>query len=172
MDTHYYVSQHANSNGDHEVHRKGCPYRPRGVEARLVGVFNCCGPALDAARQHYRQVNGCYHCAHHCYSVRSWRPLDRAMKWTRALDRIYGDGLSMPEAANREPALRRYNPVFRFEVALAALSGQETIARIATRFSVHPILVCTWKQELAEKLSEMSDAKTMSGSAPGETEVG
>ena len=43
---------------------------------------------------------------------------------------------------------RKHSPSFKAKVALEAIKGEETIAQIASRFEVHPILVTKWKKAL------------------------
>ena len=64
----YYVNKNAQANGDHEVHTTGCSYMPK-VENRIaLGDFSSCKPAVDAARKHYSQSNGCYYCSNACHT--------------------------------------------------------------------------------------------------------
>jgi hypothetical protein len=66
--TMYYVNKSAQSNGDHEVHEDGCSYLPD-VENRIyLGSFASCGPAVEKAKEHYDQVNGCYWCSEACHT--------------------------------------------------------------------------------------------------------
>jgi hypothetical protein len=53
----YYVNKHAQTHGDHEVQKSGCTYMPSDNTA--LGDRATCNTAVAAARQHYRQVNGC-----------------------------------------------------------------------------------------------------------------
>jgi transposase-like protein len=43
---------------------------------------------------------------------------------------------------------RNHSPSFKAKVALEALKGEETVAQIASKFEVHPNLVCKWKKAL------------------------
>ena len=64
----YYVNKNAQSNGDHEVHKSGCSWMPK-VENRIyLGDFAGCHSAVQAARSHYSQVNGCAHCSPACHT--------------------------------------------------------------------------------------------------------
>ncbi|HEX6371036.1 MAG TPA: hypothetical protein VF006_19115 [Longimicrobium sp.] len=64
----YYVNTQAQSNGDHEVHRDGCTYLPSILNRKYLGQFNYCVDAVDEARKHYTQVNGCYYCSNACHT--------------------------------------------------------------------------------------------------------
>lgn len=64
----YYVNSNAQTNGDHEVHEKGCSFMPD-VDNRLyLGDFSSCGPAVTAAKKSYTQVNGCFYCSRPCHT--------------------------------------------------------------------------------------------------------
>ena len=64
----YYVNRNAQSNGDHEVHRAGCPWLPDDVNRIHLGAFTSCHPAVVAARKHYSQIDGCAHCSPACHT--------------------------------------------------------------------------------------------------------
>lgn len=67
----YYVNSRQQPNGDHEVHNKSaCPpqYFPAPENAEYLGEFLTCAQAVAAARQRYRQVNGCYWCSYACHT--------------------------------------------------------------------------------------------------------
>lgn len=64
----YYVNKVKQSNGDHEVHTTGCSYLPAEANRIYLGEFASCTPAVDAARRHYTQVNGCIHCCRACHT--------------------------------------------------------------------------------------------------------
>ena len=70
MPTLYYVNARAQSNGDHEVHRRGCRHMPDQRNAKYLGIFDSCGPAMVVARESFHQVNGCYFCSRNCHSSR------------------------------------------------------------------------------------------------------
>ena len=48
---------------------------------------------------------------------------------------------------------RKHSPIFKAKVALEALKGQETVARLAARYEVHPGQIQAWKKALAEGAS-------------------
>jgi len=49
----------------------------------------------------------------------------------------------------------RYSADFKAKVALAALSESKTLAELSTEFGVHAAQITRWKQELAEKASDL-----------------
>ena len=46
---------------------------------------------------------------------------------------------------------KRYDVNFKARVALAAIKEEETLAQVARRFGVHPVLVGQWKKQLLGK---------------------
>ena len=62
----YYVNDNAQSNGDHEVHQSDCSYLPDPENRTYLGTFDSCAPAVRAAKEIYRQSNGCYWCSRPC----------------------------------------------------------------------------------------------------------
>lgn len=60
----YYVNDHAQENGDHEVHRDGCAYLNLVRSKTYLGLFLNAIPAVQKAKMlYYRQSNGCAYCA-------------------------------------------------------------------------------------------------------------
>ena len=64
----YYVNDMAQANGDHEVHTPGCSFLPELQNRTYLGVFTTCHEAVDAAKEHYAKVNGCFYCSRDCHT--------------------------------------------------------------------------------------------------------
>lgn len=64
----YYVSKIEQNNGDHEVHTGSCTYLPAAHNRIYLGEYASCAEAVNAARRHYSQVNGCYYCSRACHT--------------------------------------------------------------------------------------------------------
>ena len=47
-------------------------------------------------------------------------------------------------------------PEFKARVAMAALSGEKTLAELSAEFGVHPTMISDWKQELVKRAGELS----------------
>jgi len=52
----------AQSNGDHEVHRATCSWLPNAENRIYLGEFNTSYEAVQEAKKHFTQVDGCYYC--------------------------------------------------------------------------------------------------------------
>lgn len=67
--TQYYVNKNAQANGDHEVHQAtGCP-TPADEHNRIyLGDFASCHGAVQEAKKHYPQSNGCANCSPACHT--------------------------------------------------------------------------------------------------------
>lgn len=64
--TRYYVNQNAQLNGDHEVHTEDCTYYRSHMQ--YLGEFANCSNAVQEAKRHYPQSNGCKTCAYPCHT--------------------------------------------------------------------------------------------------------
>ncbi|MFT3822854.1 MAG: hypothetical protein QM731_02995 [Chitinophagaceae bacterium] len=68
MKLRYYVSKHAQSNGDHEVHHEDCAWLPKPENLKPLGEHTHCSTAVHAAKVYYNQVNGCKYCSPSCHT--------------------------------------------------------------------------------------------------------
>jgi transposase-like protein len=50
---------------------------------------------------------------------------------------------------------RNHSAAFKAKVALAALKGDKTLAKLAQQFELHPNQIAAWKQELSERADEL-----------------
>lgn len=66
----YCVSKNPQDNGDHEVHdvTAGMWCLPIALNRHSLGQFPSCQPAVEAAKERYRRVNGCRWCAFRCHT--------------------------------------------------------------------------------------------------------
>ncbi len=64
----YYVNDRAQNNGDHEVHKTGCPFLPLIVSKTYLGDFATCAPAVKEAKKTYKQSDGCATCSAACHT--------------------------------------------------------------------------------------------------------
>lgn len=64
----YYVNTEAQSNGDHEVHKSDCEFLPDGENRLFLGSFSNCRDAVQEAKEHYPQSNGCAACSPECHT--------------------------------------------------------------------------------------------------------
>jgi hypothetical protein len=65
----YYVNKNEQTNGDHEVHTSECSWLPDVDNRIYLGSFSSCSDAVDKAKEHYDQVNGCYWCSNDCHTT-------------------------------------------------------------------------------------------------------
>jgi hypothetical protein len=66
--TSYYVNDHAQSTGEHEVHAEGCYYLSLTQSKTYLGYFDNCREAVREARKKYTDVDGCAFCCPDCHS--------------------------------------------------------------------------------------------------------
>ena len=50
---------------------------------------------------------------------------------------------------------KQHSAEFKARVAMAALSGEKTLAELSAEFAVHPTMISTWKQELVTRAGEL-----------------
>jgi hypothetical protein len=59
---HYFINNHAQPNGDHDVHAVGCRQMPS--DKRYLGNFESLPEAMMEARKEFWQSNHCMSCGH------------------------------------------------------------------------------------------------------------
>ena len=50
---------------------------------------------------------------------------------------------------------KQHSADFKARVAMAALSGEKTLAELSVEFRVHPTMISSWKQELVKRAGEL-----------------
>ena len=50
---------------------------------------------------------------------------------------------------------KQHSAEFKARVAMAALSGEKTLAELSSEFGIRPTMIRTWKQELMKRASEL-----------------
>ena len=50
---------------------------------------------------------------------------------------------------------KQHSADFKARVAMAALSGEKTLAELSSEFGVHSTMISTWKQELMKRANEL-----------------
>ena len=50
---------------------------------------------------------------------------------------------------------KQHSAAFKARVAMAALSGEKTLAALSSELGVHPPMISTWKQELMKRANEV-----------------
>jgi transposase-like protein len=50
---------------------------------------------------------------------------------------------------------KQHRAEFKARVAMAALSGEKTLAELSAEFGVHPTMISGWKQELVKRAGEL-----------------
>ena len=59
--------------------------------------------------------------------------------------------------ANRR---RKFTAEFKSQVALAALTGDRTVAEIAQQYNIHSNMVAQWKKHLTDRAPQLFDRKS------------
>jgi hypothetical protein len=64
----YYVNKNPQSSGEHEVHTGECYWLPNPENRLYLGSFSNCWDAIEDAKKHYSNVDGCKHCCEPCHT--------------------------------------------------------------------------------------------------------
>lgn len=64
----YLVNKNAQSNGDHEVHKKICDHLPNLENRKDLGSFSNCHDAVREAKKYDSNADGCFHCCNECHT--------------------------------------------------------------------------------------------------------
>ena len=64
----YRVNNNPQNNGDHEVHEQSCTHYAGLTDYQELGDHPNCHSAVDIARLHHNQVNGCFFCSLLCHT--------------------------------------------------------------------------------------------------------
>ncbi len=54
---------------------------------------------------------------------------------------------------------KRYSAEFKAKVALEAIKGEQTLAELAAKYSLHPNMITNWKRQAIENLAETFSTK-------------
>ena len=68
MKQQYYVNDHPQSNGDHEVHVPNCRFYHLMRSKTYLGEFDSCREAVRVAKVRYPTANGCIVCCTPCHT--------------------------------------------------------------------------------------------------------
>jgi hypothetical protein len=63
----FYVNKKVQVNGDHEVHQATCLFLPSDMNRINLGEFFNCSDAVEVAKEHYPDSNGCFFCSILCH---------------------------------------------------------------------------------------------------------
>ena len=66
---------------------------------------------------------------------------------------------------------RKFSPEFKARVALDALSGEHTIAELASKYSVHPNQISQWKKQAREGVAASFSGKVQNDHQANEAHV-
>ena len=64
----------------------------------------------------------------------------------------------------KKQARRKFSPSFKARVALEAVKNQQTLAELAVKFEVNPVMISKWKAEFLENMSAVFEKEGSSKS--------
>lgn len=66
----YYLNLNSQSNGDYEVHKGNCYWKPTSNYEYLGEFYSCASAVAEAKRRHpFKRINGCKHCSKACHTT-------------------------------------------------------------------------------------------------------
>lgn len=65
---------------------------------------------------------------------------------------------------------RKFSAAFKAKVALEAVKNQQTLAELAKKFEVNPVMISKWKTEFLENLSATFEREESAGQQDQDTE--
>jgi len=54
---------------------------------------------------------------------------------------------------------KRYSAEFKAKVALDAIKGEQTLAELAAKYSLHPNMITNWKRQAVDNMAETFSSK-------------
>ena len=66
---------------------------------------------------------------------------------------------------------RKFSPEFKARVALDAMSGEHTLAELASKYSVHPNQISTWKKQGKEGMVASFSGKVQTDQQANEAQI-
>ena len=66
---------------------------------------------------------------------------------------------------------RKFSPEFKARVALDAMSGEHTLAELASKYSVHPNQISTWKKQAKEGMVASFSGKVQTDQQANEAQI-
>lgn len=67
---------------------------------------------------------------------------------------------------------KRYFAAFKAKVALEALRGEQTVAQLAAKHSVHQTMINAWKKQAVEGMASVFSGRAEAAGAARESEIG
>ncbi len=66
---------------------------------------------------------------------------------------------------------KRYSAAFKAKVALEAIKGEQTLAELAAKYSLHPNMITTWKRQAIDNMAEAFSSKSERDSKADEVQI-
>jgi transposase len=97
---------------------------------------------------------------------------DSQERWTPN----FGQGVKLFPALQKRGTLgkvtrTRYGANFKAKVALEAIKGEQTVAELAAKYSIHPTMNTTWKKQAIEGMSSTFSNKLVKDAETNAAEV-